>query len=105
MLILYATAPIVLLLAISAFFSAAETALTAVSRGRMHQMEKDGSKAAANVNKLVGNRERMIGAVLLGNTFINILTSSLATSQLEHKYGPQAVFITTAIMTVVILIF
>jgi len=101
----YTIAAIVCLLAISAFFSAAETALTAVSRGRMHQLEKDGSKAAANVNKLVANRERMIGAVLLGNTFINILTSSLATSQLEHKYGPQAVAITTAIMTAVILIF
>jgi Mg2+/Co2+ transporter CorB len=70
---------IALLLAVSAFFSGAETALTVVSRGRMHQLEKDGSRAAANVNRLVSNRERMIGAVLLGNTFINILTSSLAT--------------------------
>ncbi|MCU1423703.1 MAG: Co2 transporter containing domain, partial [Microbacteriaceae bacterium] len=75
------------------------------SRGRMHQMEKDGSKAAANVNRLVANRERMIGAVLLGNTFINILTSSLATSVLENHYGPKAVAITTAVMTLVILIF
>src|SRR5882724_2515558 len=101
----YTIAAIVLLLAISAFFSAAETALTAVSRGRMHQLEKDGSKAAAHVNKLVGNRERMIGAVLLGNTFINILTSSLATATLETRYGPRAVAVTTAIMTVVILVF
>lgn len=98
-------AAIVFLLAISAFFSAAETALTAVSRGRMHQMEKDGSRAAANVNRLVANRERMIGAVLLGNTFINILTSSLATATLEVHYGPRAVAVTTAIMTVVILVF
>ncbi|HEX4636353.1 MAG TPA: HlyC/CorC family transporter [Rhizomicrobium sp.] len=101
----YTIAAIVFLLAISAVFSAAETALTAVSRGRMHQMEKDGSKAAAHVNKLLANRERMIGAVLLGNTFINILTSSLATATLETKYGPRAVAVTTAIMTVVILIF
>ena len=96
---------IAILLAISAFFSGAETALTAVSRGRMHQMEKDGSRAAANVNRLVANRERMIGAVLLGNTFINILTSSLATAVLEEHFGPHAVAITTAGMTVVILIF
>jgi len=101
----YTIAAIVFLLAISAFFSAAETALTAVSRGRMHQLEKDGSKAAAHVNRLVANRERMIGAVLLGNTFINILTSSLATATLETKYGPRAVAVTTAIMTVVILVF
>jgi Mg2+/Co2+ transporter CorB len=101
----YTITAIVILLAISAFFSAAETALTAVSRGRMHQLEKDGSRAAAHVNRLVANRERMIGAVLLGNTFINILTSSLATATLETKYGPRAVAVTTAIMTVVILVF
>jgi Mg2+/Co2+ transporter CorB len=104
-MLVYTVAAIVLLLAISACFSAAETALTAVSRGRMHQMEKDGSRAAANVNKLVGNRERMIGAVLLGNTFINILTSSLATATLETRYGPRAVVVTTAVMTIVILVF
>ncbi len=101
----YTIVAIVLLLAVSAFFSAAETALTAVSRGRMHQMEKDGSRAAAHVNRLVSRRERMIGAVLLGNTFINILTSSLATATLETRYGPRAVAVMTAIMTVVILIF
>jgi len=101
----YTIAAIVVLLAVSAFFSAAETALTAVSRGRMHQLEKDGSRAAANVNRLVANRERMIGAVLLGNTFINILTSSLATATLETHYGPRAVAVTTAVMTAVILIF
>jgi Mg2+/Co2+ transporter CorB len=98
-------AVIALLLAFSAFFSASETALTAVSRGRMHQMEKDGSIAAANVNRLVANRERMIGAVLLANTFINILASSLATSALEEHLGPRAVAVATAVMTVVILVF
>src|ERR1700744_892145 len=105
MLILYAIAPIILLLAISALFSAAETALTAVSRGRMHQMEQDGSRAAARVNRLVGDRERMIGAILLGNTFINILASSLTTALLEDSLGKHAVAITTGVMTVVILIF
>jgi Mg2+/Co2+ transporter CorB len=98
-------AVIAILLAISAFFSGSETALTAVSRGRMHQLEKDGSRAAANVNRLVANREKMIGSVLLGNTFINILASSLMTSALEDKLGPRAVAATTALMTVVILVF
>ena len=96
---------IAILLAISAFFSGSETALTAVSRGRMHQLEKDGSRAAANVNRLVANREKMIGSVLLGNTFINILASSLMTSALEDKLGPRAVAATTALMTVIILVF
>jgi Mg2+/Co2+ transporter CorB len=105
MLILYAIAPIILLLAVSAVFSAAETALTAVSRGRMHQMEQEGSQAARRVNRLVANRERMIGAVLLGNTFINILASSLTTALLENHLGSHAVAVTTAIMTAVILVF
>jgi Mg2+/Co2+ transporter CorB len=104
-MLIYAIAPIILLLAISAVFSAAETALTAVSRGRMHQMEQEGSQAARRVNRLVGNRERMIGAVLLGNTFINILASSLTTALLENHLGGHAVAVTTAIMTAVILIF
>jgi len=96
---------IAILLACSAFFSGSETALTAVSRGRMHQLEKDGSRAAANVNRLVENREKLIGSVLLGNTFINILASSLMTSALETRLGPRAVAITTALMTVIILVF
>ena len=96
---------IVVLLAVSAFFSGSETALTAVSRGRMHQLEKDGSRAAGCVNKLVEDRERLIGALLLGNTFINILASSLMTSALEARLGPRAVVITTALMTAIILVF
>jgi Mg2+/Co2+ transporter CorB len=96
---------IILLLVISAFFSGSETALTAVSRGRMHQLEKDGSRAARAVNRLVADRERLIGALLLGNTFINILASSLVTALLETKLGPRTVVVTTAVMTVVILVF
>ena len=96
---------IFILLVISAFFSGSETALTAVSRGRMHQLEKDGSRAAGCVNRLVEDRERLIGALLLGNTFINILASSLLTAALEARLGHRAVAITTAIMTVVILVF
>jgi Mg2+/Co2+ transporter CorB len=96
---------IALLLVISAFFSGSETALTAVSRGRMHQLEKDGNRAARDVNRLVANREKLIGALLLGNTFINILASSLATQLLEAQLGPRAVAVTTAVMTVAILVF
>lgn len=96
---------IFVLLVISAFFSGSETALTAVSRGRMHQMERDGSRAARDVNRLVANRERMIGAVLLGNTFINILASSLATQLLNARMGPHAVAVTTAVMTLLVLMF
>jgi Mg2+/Co2+ transporter CorB len=98
-------ASIALLLVVSGFFSGSETALTAVSRGRMHQMEKDGSRAAKCVNELMTNRERLIGALLLGNTFVNIFASSLATVVLEARFGTRAVAVATAMMTVLILVF
>jgi Mg2+/Co2+ transporter CorB len=97
---------ILLLLSVSALFSAAETAFTAASRGRMHQLEKDGDPAAKRVNRLLSDRESMIGAVLLGYNVINILTTALA-GQMIEKLAPGAVgvAITTAIMTVLVLVF
>ncbi|HEY5048082.1 MAG TPA: HlyC/CorC family transporter [Rhizomicrobium sp.] len=96
---------IVLLLVFSAFLSGSETALTAVSRARMHQMGQDGSRAAQTVNALLSDREDMIGAILLGNTFANILASSLATTLLAARFGNRSVAITTIIMTFVVLVF
>jgi len=96
---------IAILLAISAFFAGSETALTAVSRGKMLQLEREGSQPARHVNALVGDRERLIGALLLGNTFVNILASSLATMLLTETLGDRAVAAATAIMTVVVLVF
>ncbi|MDE2466201.1 MAG: DUF21 domain-containing protein, partial [Alphaproteobacteria bacterium] len=96
---------IVLLLGVSGFFSGSETALTAVSRARMHQLEKDGSRQARAVNRLIADKENLIGTILLGNTFFNILLSSLATWALEHLLGGDAVAVATGAMTVLILIF
>ena len=102
-----ALAPIVLgLIAVSALFSAAETALTAASRARMHQMEREGDAAARRVNRLLTDRETMIGAVLLGNSLINILASSLTTEVFAKAIpGGWGVAAATAIMTVLILVF
>ena len=102
---LLSIAPIAFLLVLGAFFAGSETALTAVSRGRMHQLEKDGSRAARDVNHLTTDRERLVGSLLLGNTFVNILASSLATTVLERSFGAHAVYLATAIMTVLILFF
>ena len=96
---------IILLLAFSAFLSGSETALTAVSRARMHQLEKEGSHAARDVNSLLSDRENMIGAILLGNTFTSILASSLATTLLAARYGNRAVAISTVVMTFFVLVF
>src|SRR5437764_7100555 len=96
---------IFLLLLLSAFFAGAETALTAVSKARMHHLASEGSRAARQVNYLISNRERLIGALLLGNTFVNVLASVLATSTFISLFPKGAVAIITLAMTAVILIF
>jgi len=96
---------IAVLIAVSGFFSGSETALTAVSRARMLQLEREGSHAAREVNKLVADKERMIGAILFGNTFLNILISSLTTEVLAARFGERAVAITAVGMTLVLLVF
>ena len=94
------------LLAVAAVFSAAETALTAASRGRMHQLERDGDKAAGRVNTLISNQETMIGAVLLSYNLINILSSALATAFITQLFpGAEGVAIATALMTVLVVVF
>jgi Mg2+/Co2+ transporter CorB len=100
-------APIlVLLLAISAVFSAAETALTGASRGRMHQLEREGDRGARRVNLLLADQETMIGSVLLGNNLINILATALTTRVISAVIpGDIGVAIATGMMTVLVLVF
>jgi Mg2+/Co2+ transporter CorB len=97
---------ILALLTLSAIFSAAETSLTAASRARMHQLERDGDKAAGRVNRLIENQQTMIGSVLLGNNLINILASALATDFITRAVpGAWGVAIATAVMTVLVLVY
>ncbi len=93
------------LLILSAFFSGSETALTAVSRPVMHQLELNGNHKAALVNRLGDKKERLIGAILLGNNLVNILASALATSVLISMFGEAGVVYATLGMTLLILIF
>ncbi|MHB1205200.1 MAG: HlyC/CorC family transporter [Rhodospirillaceae bacterium] len=93
------------LIALTAFFSAAETALTATSRSLMYQLEQEGDKRAARVNRLLARRERLISTVLLGNTLINILASALATSAMIDAFGERGIAYATGIMTVLVLIY
>ncbi len=95
---------IILLLMLSAFFSGSETALTAASRSRMHQLERT-DKRASVVSALIMTRERLIGALLLGNNLVNILASSLATSLLLALFGDSGVAIATVVMTLLVLVF
>ncbi len=96
---------IVFLLMLSAFFSGSETALTATSRARMHKLESDGNKRAARVNALIRDRERLIGAILLGNNLVNILASALATTLFLEIFGQAGVAWATVVMTLLVVIF
>jgi Mg2+/Co2+ transporter CorB len=104
--ILLALAPtLVVLLGMSALISAAETSMTAASRGRMHQLERDGDKAASRVNVLIGDQERMIGAILISNNAINILASVVTTTVVSRAIpGALGVAVATAVMTVLVVI-
>ncbi len=96
---------IAFLILLSAFFSGSETALTGVSRSRMHALEKEGNKRAALVNKLRERKEHMIGSLLLGNTLVNILSSAIATNLMTQYFGEIGIFYATFSMTLVLLIF
>ena len=100
-----ASGAILLLLFLSGFFSGSETALTATSRARMHQMEKNGDRRARIVARLIASRERLIGALLLGNNLVNILASALATSVFLTLFGEAGVAIATLVMTALVLVF
>lgn len=96
---------IFLLLLLSGLFSGSETALTAASKARIHHMAKHDDKRAKRVSKLIDDKERLIGAILLGNNMVNILASALATSLFLSIMGDEGVFYATAVMTALVLIF
>jgi Mg2+/Co2+ transporter CorB len=96
---------ILVCLLLSFFFSGSETALTAFSRARMLRMEKTGNRRAAIVNRLLGARERLIGAILLGNNAVNIAASAMATGLFLLWFGEVGVVYATIAMTAVVVIF
>jgi Mg2+/Co2+ transporter CorB len=103
--LLIAAFVIVGLILLNAFFSSAETALTGASRARMATLEREGDKRAARVNKLNENRERMIGAVLLGANLVQVAASAISSSIFGSLYGDLAPLVTTIVLTPLLLIF
>ncbi|MEW6437450.1 MAG: HlyC/CorC family transporter [Pseudomonadota bacterium] len=89
----------------AAFFNGSETALTAASRVRMYGLEKGGDGNAKRVNRLLGKRDRLIGAILLGNTLVSIGSSAFLTSVLEAIFGYTGVLYATGLMTFLLLVF
>jgi Mg2+/Co2+ transporter CorB len=98
-------AVIVLLVVLSFLFSGTETGMTAVSRARLHSLAAGGDARAALVERLVERKDRLVGALLIGNNLVNILASALATSLLLSIFGEAGVIYATIAMTVTLVIF
>ncbi|OAF13498.1 hypothetical protein AYJ54_05805 [Bradyrhizobium centrolobii] len=96
---------VVFCLLISAFFAASETALTGASRASMLRLTKQGNHDAEIVSKLIENRERLIGALLLGNNIANIGASAIATGIFTTWFGEVGVLYATGVMTALVVVF
>lgn len=94
-----------LLIVAPAFFSSAETALTAASDARMRQLANKGDKRARIVEKLRADREGLIGSILIGNNAVNVLGSALATSVAIALFGEGGLVWATIGMTVLLVVF
>ena len=100
-----AIAGLVLLLALSGFFSGSETALIAVSRYRLGYLANRGDRRAAAVRSLVSDPERLLSTILVGNNFANIAASALATMIAIRLAGEEGAIYATVVMTLLILVF
>jgi len=96
---------VILCLLISFLFSGSETALTASSRAAMLRLEKQGNADAVLVNRLLDEREQMIGALLIGTNVANIAGSTLATGLFLEWFGDIGVIYATIVMTVLVVVF
>ncbi len=96
---------LIALIALSAFFSSAETAMMALNRYRLRHLVKKGDVRAKRVQALLDRPDRLLGVILVGNTFANILAASLMTVVCVHYFGNLGVLISTVFLTLFILIF
>ena len=96
---------VIVCLVVSGFFAASETALTGASRASMLRLSKQGNSEAGVVSSLMGMRERLIGALLLGNNIANIGASALATGIFTAWFGEVGVLYATGVMTALVVIF
>ncbi|MFK7997696.1 MAG: HlyC/CorC family transporter [Granulosicoccus sp.] len=96
---------LVLLVLISGFFSGSETALMSVNRYRLRHQANNGNKAAKRTARLLENRDRLISLILLGNNFVNILASAIATVIALRLMGEAGIAVATGLLTLVILVF
>ncbi len=96
---------LLILLLLSAFFSSAETALTTANRIRLQALAEEGDKRAVLAIKTVENRSRLLSTLLIGNNLVNNFLSALAASLAIKLAGDGSISVSTAIVTILILIF
>ena len=96
---------ILILLALSAFFSSSETALTTVNKHKLRTLVDEGNKRAAKVIKVTENSGKLLSTILIGNNIVNISASSLATTLCTRVLGNKYIGIATGVLTLFVLIF
>ena len=96
---------LILLVFLSAFFSAAETAYTSANKIRLRSRAENGSKKAARALAIIEGYDKTLTTILIGNNIVNILTSALATVMFISLLGERGTAVSTAAVTVVVLIF
>ena len=96
---------ILVLVALSAFFSASETAFSSLNRVRLKVRADDGDVRAARAVKLIDRYDDLLSAILIGNNIVNIASASLATVFFTRLFQDNGPTISTAVMTAIVLIF
>lgn len=96
---------IAMLILMSAYFSASETAFFSMNKIRMKNMASNGNKRAELVLKLAENYDKLLSSILIGNNIVNIASSSIATVLFVRWLGNTGVSVSTAAMTVLVLVF
>lgn len=96
---------IAFLIIVSAFFSASETSLIGSSNAKLHQYKNRGNKRAGLVISLREKKDQLIGTVLIGNNVVNIIAASIATGIFIKAYGEEGIYIASAVMSVVVILF
>ncbi len=96
---------LIFLLFLSAFFSAAETAMMRLNRYRLKHLVQAQHAAATRASQLLEHPDRLIGIILLGNNFVNILASSISTLIALRYFGEAWIAVAAGILTFIILIF
>ncbi|WP_297812493.1 HlyC/CorC family transporter [uncultured Methylophaga sp.] len=93
------------LLFLSAFFSSSETALMSLNRYRLRHLEQEGHRGAIIASQLLNRPDRLIGLILLGNNFVNILASAIATVIGIKLLGENGIVAATFALTLIVLLF